>query len=801
MLLKIGIFAALGGFLYGYDLGLIGGALFNIRDEFHLSKTAEEWVVGLAKVGAFFGTFLGGAMMLHYGRRKTIAIDSIFYMAGPVVMAASYNLTLLCFGRFLVGIGIGISAVVVPVYLGEVAPAQLRGRLVLLYELLLCGGMLGSLLADTALMHVPNNWRWMVGLPVIPAAVLAVSLFILPESPRWLVVNGHLDMALAVIHRVFTKSVLPAGAHSSTAEVEHELMDLWNAVEKDKVVQAARRAAVARNKTRMDPAQPPLKKATRLFGKAPAKFHTLEYGAQGLEDPQVEVPKELQEGPSPLDDSRRQGDATLDEAEQAQSRLQESDGQARQPEIQEGQEVQEEGSSRRQEAGSEHTATAAALQLQDAAGDPSGGQRPAQLAGPHGRGEWGASLQEEADPVSPASSSGSALDPQLFRSLSEVPKGLRPIRTTSGRAGTAAADDEEQQVKGFVKRLRRARQQALRQTGKQHATQPTPARNEQLGYWNTLWVMLLDIYVVLTGPERRAVRMALWLAFFDQGCASTAIINYAPQVLEAAGITDYGDATLWSSGITAAKIVGVGLSVFLIDTAGRRPLLIWGGSSAAISMLLLSVADRLAQPVLVLMAMCLFIASFSLSYAGVFWVLVSEIFSMSSKSPAASAATAMLFLAGAAANLVFLSLHEWLGSASFLVFGGVAGAGAVYCYINVPETMGKTLAEIQCLLGSDAKAEGGAVSSVEALPRVPPPGQHGSRQASLEVQPPDHPQSRMESGLLSNRSAEASALVHAAQSEALPRHDQSSSLLDRLRLHWFNWSGYQQYRPGPAADM
>ena len=79
-------------------------------------------------------------------------------------------------------------------------------------------------------------------------------------------------------------------------------------------------------------------------------------------------------------------------------------------------------------------------------------------------------------------------------------------------------------------------------------------QNDQLGYWNTLWVMLLDIYVVLTGPERRAVRMALWLAFFDQGCASTAIINYAPEVLERAGVTDYGDATLWSSAITAAKV-------------------------------------------------------------------------------------------------------------------------------------------------------------------------------------------------------------------------------------------------------
>ena len=76
-------------------------------------------------------------------------------------------------------------------------------------------------------------------------------------------------------------------------------------------------------------------------------------------------------------------------------------------------------------------------------------------------------------------------------------------------------------------------------------------QNEQLGFWNTLWVMLLDIYVVLTGPERRAVRMALWLAFFDQGCAS---INYAPQVLEMAGIRDYSDATLWSSAITAAKV-------------------------------------------------------------------------------------------------------------------------------------------------------------------------------------------------------------------------------------------------------
>ena len=254
--------------------------------------------------------------------------------------------------------------------------------------------------------------------------------------------------------------------------------------------------------------------------------------------------------------------------------------------------------------------------------------------------------------------------------------------------------------------------------------------------------------------------------------------------------------------LSVLQIVGVGLSVLLIDTAGRRPLLVWGGSSAALSMLLLTVADYMAKPVLVVMSMSLFIASFSLSYAGVFWVLVSEIFSMSAKSPAASAATAMLFLAGAVANLVFLSLHDWFGSASFLVFGSVAAAGAVYCYINVPETMGKTLAEIQCVLGSVVKADDSTVINIEPLPRVQPPGDDGTRRTSLdEAQLQDQAQSRLESGLLLDSTAEGSAPVCAACVEFLPRHTMSSSLLDRLRLQWFNWSGYQRYQSDPAADM
>lgn len=793
MLLKIGFFAALGGFLYGYDLGLIGGALFNIRDEFQLSQLEEEWVVGSAKIGAFFGTFLGGAMMLHYGRRKTIAIDSLFYMAGPLIMAFAYSMTTLVLGRFMVGIGIGISAVVVPVYLGEVAPAQVRGRLVLLYELLLCGGMLCSLLADVALMHLPNNWRWMVGLPVLPAAVLAVSLFILPESPRWLVVNGHLDSALAVIHRVFTRSVLPTGTHNSTAEVEHELMDLWSAVEKDRVLQANRKAAATRSRTRQDPSQPPLKKATRLFGKPGQKFHTLQHPVD--DNPHMDVPKELEERHAVLPDQANESHHMPDGhmSAQGQQLPDQATGQTMHQQavldqaLQDPLLTQQEG--QQAHAGAPHQPPHAEADIRTQSQEVlSIEQRGGQTSSMSPRTEEGPGLPLEQgtwhrpyddDPVSPASSSGSALDPHLFRSLSEVPKGLRPIRTTSGRV-VAGGGQDAASLKGFVARLKWARQQSLQQRQSQQQQNPaqaTSVQGEQAGFWHTLWAMLLDIYVVLTGPERRAVRIALWLAFFDQGCASTAIINYAPEVLEIAGVTDYGDATLWSSAITASKIVGVSLSIYLIDTAGRRPLLIFGGSSAALAMVLLAAADYMVNPVLVVCSMCIFIASFSLSYAGVFWVLISEIFSMSTKSPAAAAASAMLFLAGAAANLVFLSLHRWLGSASFLVFGAVAASGAVYCYLNVPETMGKTLAEVQVLLGSELRPGDAAVTSVEGLPRPLTAGQAASQ---LQLQQQAQTDSRLESGLLLSNSVARSGDEHELARAPLRQSGDVLTFADRL---------------------
>jgi MFS family permease len=134
-----------------YDLGLIGGAILVIQEEFGTSSFQNACIVGAAKVGAFFGVFLGGAYMYRHGRKVAILVDSLFFVVGPLVMATTASVGTLILGRLLVGMGIGLSAVVVPAYLGEVAPAHMRGSVVTVYELMLCVGMVVSSLADAAL--------------------------------------------------------------------------------------------------------------------------------------------------------------------------------------------------------------------------------------------------------------------------------------------------------------------------------------------------------------------------------------------------------------------------------------------------------------------------------------------------------------------------------------------------------------------------------------------------------------------------------------------------------------------------
>jgi MFS family permease len=150
--------------------------------------------------------------------------------------------------------------------------------------------------------------------------------------------------------------------------------------------------------------------------------------------------------------------------------------------------------------------------------------------------------------------------------------------------------------------------------------------------------------------------------------------------------------------LPAVQLVGVAGAFFLVDSVGRRPLLLWGSLGCAASLAALVAADWGDSHWGLVAGMSAFMLCFSVSWAGVFWVLLSEIFSMGAKSPAAAAATATLFLTGALADLIFLAVHAALGPGAFGVYALIAAAAAAYVAAAVPETKGKTLLEVQALL-------------------------------------------------------------------------------------------------------
>ena len=198
----IAAIAALGGLLFGYDTGVISSALLFIRDQFHLSATAQGLVAGIALGGAAAGALVAGSLADRFGRRTVIIVTAGLFMAGSLVSAVAGTLALLLVGRVVVGIAIGVSSMLTPLYLAEMAPPERRGAIVSLNQLCITLGILVSYLAGYGLAGFGDGWRWMLGLGAVPGLVLATGMSVLPESPRWLAGHGRPQEAEAALRRL-----------------------------------------------------------------------------------------------------------------------------------------------------------------------------------------------------------------------------------------------------------------------------------------------------------------------------------------------------------------------------------------------------------------------------------------------------------------------------------------------------------------------------------------------------------------------------------------------------------------------
>jgi SP family galactose:H+ symporter-like MFS transporter len=192
--------SALAGLLFGYDTGVISGAILFVKEQFHLSPTMEEVVTSIVLLGAVIGAAIGGTVADRFGRRKTIVVAAAVFVLGAIGTSLAPTIAWLIVGRTVVGIAIGVASFCAPLYISEVAPTGVRGSLVSLNQLAVTVGIVASYLVDYAL-SASGDWRWMFGLAAIPATILGTGMLFLPDSARWLISRGLVDRARAVLER------------------------------------------------------------------------------------------------------------------------------------------------------------------------------------------------------------------------------------------------------------------------------------------------------------------------------------------------------------------------------------------------------------------------------------------------------------------------------------------------------------------------------------------------------------------------------------------------------------------------
>eukprot|EP00052_Salpingoeca_macrocollata_P008872 m.69949 g.69949 ORF g.69949 m.69949 type:complete len:534 (-) comp16807_c0_seq1:51-1652(-) len=199
-------FAALSGFLFGYDTGVVSGAMLLLKDEFNLNNWQQELVVSITIAGAIVGAVMGAKLNDDFGRRRIIVVSACIFVVGAVLLAFSHGLGTLLAGRAVLGLAIGLSSMTIPVYLAETAPVHIRGRLLTVNVLFITGGQFIAGIVDGGFSYVDDGWRYMLGLAAVPAVLQLCGFVCLPETPRWLVSKGRVSEAESVLRQIRSRS-------------------------------------------------------------------------------------------------------------------------------------------------------------------------------------------------------------------------------------------------------------------------------------------------------------------------------------------------------------------------------------------------------------------------------------------------------------------------------------------------------------------------------------------------------------------------------------------------------------------
>jgi MFS family permease len=211
----VSLVVALGGFLMGFDAGVVSGANPFYKEYFGLNDWALGWSVGCLTFGAMFGNAIAGRLADRFGRKPVLSMAALFYAVSAISSALATDFNVFIIARMLGGVAVGLALLIAPVYIAEIAPSKLRGRFVSFNQLNIVIGFSAVFFSNYYILKLakaegmefitePNCWRWMLGAETVPALLYFVFLFFVPRSPRWLAQRGREDEALAVLNKVVT---------------------------------------------------------------------------------------------------------------------------------------------------------------------------------------------------------------------------------------------------------------------------------------------------------------------------------------------------------------------------------------------------------------------------------------------------------------------------------------------------------------------------------------------------------------------------------------------------------------------
>ncbi|WP_248929984.1 sugar porter family MFS transporter [Paenibacillus hamazuiensis] len=219
------IIAAIGGFLFGYDTAVISGAVGFIKERFDLNAGMTGWMVSSLVVGAAAGAAASGVISDKFGRKKVLMAAALIFVVGSVGSALASTVTGLIIARMVGGIGVGMASTLAPLYISEIAPSRIRGRLVSIYQFAVVTGIFVTFFVNAAIAGIGDDawdvstaWRWMLGFGVAPGILYMLLLLLTPETPRWLMKNKQEVRALEVLERM-------NGKQAAKSELE-EIMNL-----------------------------------------------------------------------------------------------------------------------------------------------------------------------------------------------------------------------------------------------------------------------------------------------------------------------------------------------------------------------------------------------------------------------------------------------------------------------------------------------------------------------------------------------------------------------------------------------